>query len=383
MGGPWNFLVTSLMDPEDDFRQRKSVVGLFFCPIGMVVLGYAIRGYFTYRVASQIAAGVAQTLISLVCFTSYGFLRSRRHVTDRHIAAVQWLFAGLCTVVFLAMPEFDCKSIIFANASMGIMTQMPTLPMYLVFCGVQLIVADWNKSVEPLGSGSMWTLPDPRVGTTSSTRLIGYFAGSVALMGCIYMFYLQIVESERRGKAQMAANKMTLRVLQRQRKYDTEEVSKILEECTAEGIVDNELIELFEDMNSNLESYRPFLPNYLFQDDDDEDEKDPDDEGDLILDGRSVSPAPAGVNDDASEGCISIYDEVSEAHSAGRKFSSGANNKRQFRPSAIGKHVTKIPADAASLSSRSPRSPSGLPVADVPHSGLNKLRKPWIHGRPR
>ena len=77
-------------------------------------------------------------------------------------------------------------------------------------------------------------------------------------------------------------------------KYDTDGVKEALEE--RKSVADPELVKAFLAMNTNLEKYRPFLPNYMFNADTDA-EGASDDEGSILSSGA----------DDASSNRASRY----------------------------------------------------------------------------
>ena len=113
--------------------------------------------------------------------------------------------------------------------------------------------------------GTLWARTDLTIAVVVPVLVVVLIIAVVAAV-------LQVLESERRGASHSAGNKMTLQILEHQRRYNTEQVSELLSECTKAAVVDPELISLFKEMNANMESYRPFLPNYLFQEEEEEEE---------------------------------------------------------------------------------------------------------------
>jgi hypothetical protein len=91
-------------------------------------------------------------------------------------------------------------------------------------------------------------------------------------------------EEKRAIRIATKASSLARRVAAELRKYNTERCQEIVDESRQDPEGNQELMDSFEALRENLEKYRPFLPNYLFQDEDSSAEGE---EGDIPVESES------------------------------------------------------------------------------------------------
>ena len=265
--GFYHLLVGGLMNPEDDFvaRLRKYLAVVCFFP-GSLLTGFYMIESIVQGFSSEpnlLLAWISASFSALILtfhVAQYFWLRKTGTVTPAHAAALCWVFMLLMVPSFLTFPQFDNKSIAITVACLTLLLQVPKRLIILLCCLLLCIFHDWNEAhlTDP---DRLLVLPSVHPDFTQHIR--GFIDGVVCtvIVGMFFItFYWHVKESERRGNAQKAANKLTLDILQCQKRYDTKAISLILEECKEAAVVDKDLVELYETMNSNLESYRPSYP---------------------------------------------------------------------------------------------------------------------------
>ena len=179
-------------------------------------------------------------------------------------------------LVFLFEVSLDGKTSFLLATMLGVLLRVPYVGLVFAVNLTGCFWVDWNHAQLTACTASyhthMFLLAPPNPPVRHPIIQFVHGTQTTIVFGLLmFIFILHIRESDRRAAAQKAANEMTLKVLRKQRKYDTSAIGDILEQCKEAAIVDDELISLFGEMNATLESYRPFLPNYLFQQDEGED----------------------------------------------------------------------------------------------------------------
>jgi hypothetical protein len=243
----------------------------------------------------------------------YIWMRRTGHVGDLQAAILVWVTLLSFTPRFLNVPDADNAAWSILIAMTGVFLWIPKLPAFLAACFTYTLLAQWNVAHATKEPEKLLVLPGSFSDKTGFQVFTENMAPTLFVAFTIITFAFIIVESERRGAAQKAANEMTLRILKHQRKYDTAQIATVIKDCKAEGVVENALLELYDTMNANLESYRPFLPNYLFNSDDDGESL----EGDGNEDNNNLGPESRSGKDDEEEcddeGSIAMADPEGES----------------------------------------------------------------------
>ena len=330
--------VFSLFEPDDDFSQKLrkfatqawGIIGLIVPTGYLFYYGYlAINGAesSTWITAATCFFGFSPTLMGVAVHT-----RFTRHVGNAKMAFLLWVLVINLLIVGLTLPLYAIVMVQFNFMILAILSSTIHMVPIMLFSLVAQLLNAWNTAVigaEGHDCGCSHgnqtlvlpklTIPAPFISPPIEHfihNFSGIFIGCISL-GLIYAQTRVHQQSIRAAVANVAlANDVVLFL----RNYDTDAVAKkLLAENLAED-VDPKLVKALKDMNANLESYRPFLPNYMFLKgvESSDVERESDDEGEISMN-------QSGIEDEDCSGSDTIRSP--RLSSSGHKASKSAKHR--------------------------------------------------------
>ena len=330
MTNPWQLIFVQLFTDEDDFTQilRKiTIFAAFLCSPGALAGGLY---WLTIGVLGDGGAGVGVVIAGVVAILTFIFIlsgyiaaRRARFVNDTLMTMLTWSILPLCFAMTFCLTGFDSRLLLMCLAVVTILSESTHWVLQVVCCIVIQLASAYNDAfMTPNREYFVLLVPGADREKTHleilGERLVAVAVGIVVL-GAVH---LQTAKNKKQMKAARSAIHMSQLVVDLLRKYDTEGVVQALEHH-AKSDVDPQLLDSFNAMNANLERYKPFLPNYLFQQaDDDARDSTSDDEGEISMNAESPAKLMARSISDTSEGPIS----PGSRQTTGRKDSDVENS---------------------------------------------------------
>jgi hypothetical protein len=145
-------------------------------------------------------------------------------------------------------------------------------PMYVLLAGLYTY-SSWNYAALATGQEPV-ALPGYAVATFRSV-MTNCMAGLLLITVPVACCVMQTRHARRMLTAANAANQLSRDAAELLRNYDTDGLSKLLEEYRAADDADPALIESYTALVDNLNKYRPHLPNWMIRSDDDSDGRTP------------------------------------------------------------------------------------------------------------
>ena len=276
----WRVLYLNLLEPGDDFNQtlRKLVAltlamtspfaaagGAYWLVIGIVGDGLTDDGEDRAG-AGTVIAGIITLLTSVLLFGNYIAVRRIRHVTDQHMTGIIYALLPLCCGLTFGLMDFDIRLLMMCVTLVAMISQSTHVILQTIFCVIIQFVSCYNEAYRTLQlPGSI------RKKTSLETLGEGCVITLVSIIVAVAV-YLQTRTHTRQVTSQHSAIEMSRTVVQLCRQYDTDGVTVALDKFQSSG-VDPELLREFRALRDNLDLYKPFLPNYVFHQEDKAEDK--------------------------------------------------------------------------------------------------------------
>jgi hypothetical protein len=260
-------LLLDLLNEGDDFAMmlRKIVIGsgvaLFIHPLfyGLYFLAYAVRDGFTPATVCFIL--LCAEMFAIIVFT-YLYARITKTIPDAIVElwcigiAVALTGASFCSTWNpLMMP-------LIVTAFNATLCQTRRLPLCLCVSGGGALLTIWNTAAITSGAAPLF-MPGVRHDSFVEQIFNGISAFAIAVVPiacCILQaqHHVQLLAAVKESAA------LSSRVAQHLSNYDTDAVDEELADYRAEAAQpDAQLIHNYESLVSNLNKYRPHLPNWM------------------------------------------------------------------------------------------------------------------------
>ena len=289
----WDLLFAQLIVEGDDFTQTlRKIAAVVNCVCGPFAAGYgAYWCYlsFTGEGGSGLGAGIQgvfTVLIMTVLFGNYFLVRRWKHVSDAHITIFMWILFFPCVGPVFGIPEFGTRILLMWYSILVVISQSNHV---VAQCGLALIaqiMSCYNDAFKG-HSDTLLLIPGARQNGPPWEVFIEKAGATFVSTTVIIGVFLQARDNTKQLAAARKTNAMAEVIVGLLNKYDCDAVNVAIDNFSVQG-ADPGLVKSFITMNTNLEKYKPFLPNYLFLTSD----SDPD--------------APEGGDDEYSEGSIDI-----------------------------------------------------------------------------
>ena len=268
-----NFWFTPLLDPEGDsfddlMRKSALAIGLAFTPFALAY--FVIYGYVAANGGSwePLIWCATYTLWSTVAATMYLIVR-RTKKCPAVFCDVYFASLALCQLSISAeMPFWSAWS--GASIQFMIVNAFPFrfswLPVALGFCSIW--VQAWNVTFafgDDVGSNPSISIGTPYYGPLFE-RMLWVFGFGLALTTCCSVFVTAMVKHHKTVYERGAlASRLSAFTAEKLRRYDTTTVRRALHWYDKHELGDPEVGRSIGVLTSNLELFRPHLPNWVLR----------------------------------------------------------------------------------------------------------------------
>jgi hypothetical protein len=250
-------------------------------------LGVSIVAFFFFasRVMNLASGSIVATAPLYVSFfysllmittsmVSYFWSMRRLYVSDLVLAVPLYgtVTAGL--LVTIINPSYPIVAPMASAAVFASICAMPYGAIYYAYCAIIYCVGAYNFAAIASG-GQPLAMEGYEVATFRSVLtngLSGLVILALPIIGCV----MQMKQYNKMLAAAHNAADLSRCAAELLRHYDTDGVSRVLEEYRALPDPDPALMASYEALVVNLNQYRPHLPNWMIRTDDDDDEEDAD-----------------------------------------------------------------------------------------------------------
>lgn len=322
--------VVLIDDTADDFptKLRKSAAGIV---VATSPAAASLGSYLAYlgwgddsSQENKLGIRIGAINFFAVIFTLFAplvMLRWQRTLSVRTMDVQIFAIFVHLVIIGQTMPQIGMQSLFVSLTLFALLAQTQFRAVQFGLSIVMFAVSSYNQGFMDDKDAMKLLIPGFRHGPP-----LEVFLGQLCISFCSVVLltgvFMQSSEHVRSIERAHAAVLMSQHIVDLLRRYDTEGVKTVLAGDEARS-VDPQLVASLTAMNANLESYKPFLPNYLFQQADSGDGPsnalDTDDEGDLSRSG-SV---------DGGHDTLSARDAAGKIKRRSRYASNAAGRTRQ------------------------------------------------------
>ena len=245
-----------------DQRMKKLLCTALFLATALLV---PLPFFYTTMVAMDGSAGTTVMLIDVVLvfpvyIVSYFVARQRKHVSDSHISILLSCSLVLLIVSGLTSKRIPVRLLIGVMQMCAAMVNPSHLLSLMILGGTMQMISAYNEAADLVPGMFKLLLP-----LEHDAQPLEVGATAAVSCWCVWLVAMvvnvQFKISQRAVDEAQAAVVMTNEVVQLFRKYDTVGVKDLLKRTKG---VDPKLVANFIALTENLDEYRPFLPNYMF-----------------------------------------------------------------------------------------------------------------------
>jgi hypothetical protein len=218
----------------------------------------------TIPLSTAIYASFAQTAIFGTCTLAPYFWCMATRETPSALIFVQLYGATTAGwLIIMTNPSFPIATGTVTYAVFASVCDMPMAkPLFIILAGLYTY-SSWNYAALATG-GEPVALPGYTVATFRSV-MTNCMAGLLLITVPVACCVMQTRHARRMLAAANAANQLSRDAAELLRNYDTDGLSKLLEEYRAADDADPALIESYTALVDNLNQYRPHLPNWMIR----------------------------------------------------------------------------------------------------------------------
>jgi hypothetical protein len=271
---------------------------LMSCSLGFFVHPLA---YFAYNIYTGTEQGFTPGIVGFIgacfCFMvvfggSYGYAHATGKMPDGLIDF--WTLGTMCGMSFVTTcSTYPTLMPILAFLQMGAMCRPRLLALALVWGACNCVLAVWNTSVISANDASYapWHVPGTHIDNLVEHLMnnLSNFLFIVVIMAAVILqaSIIQKMLADAHASAALAKN-----VAEHLRKYDTDAVdAELAAYCDTTATPDPQLLETYAALVSNLNKYRPHIPNWLVHAESDEEAAA--EEESVLLSGRGSRMTPS------------------------------------------------------------------------------------------